>query len=107
MTHNVGVFVEVETNIEEDFTDIERGFFTINNLGLHNVAHLRAGRLDPSAFWSFPTARQQIFFVGEDLTNNGTFALPTINRIGLAPAAFAAKFSDLFDQDGTLSFGEE
>lgn len=101
LTHNVGIFVELETNLEEDTTDIERGFLTINNIYQHNLAHLRAGRLDPSAFWSFPTARQQMFNIASDITSNGSFALPTINRIALTPAAFAAKFSGLFNQDGT------
>jgi hypothetical protein len=32
--------------------------------------------------------------------DNGSFMLPTISRIGLAPAAFASKFYGLFDRSG-------
>ena len=99
--HNIGVFVEVETDLEEDHTGLERGFITLNNIGKHDVAHLRVGRIDPSAFWSYPTARQQLMVIGDDRDEHGDFHLPTIDRIALSPAAFAAKFSGLFERDGT------
>ncbi len=99
--HNIGVFVEVETNFEENHTGLERGFFTFNNIGKHDVAHLRVGRIDPSAFWSYPTARQQLMVIGDDRDEHGDFHLPTIDRIALSPAAFAAKFSGIFERNGT------
>ena len=97
---NIGGFVEVETDFEENHAGLERGFFTLNNIGQHNFAHLRVGRIDPSAFWSYPTARQQLMVVGDERDEHGDFRLPTIDRIGLSPAAFAAKFSGLFERDG-------
>ena len=62
---NIGGFVEVETDFEENHTGLERGFLTLNNIGKYNIAHLRVGRIDPSAFWSYPTARQQLMVVGD------------------------------------------
>lgn len=99
--HNIGAFIEVETNFEETHTKLERGFLTFNNIGQHDLAHLRVGRIDPSAFWSYPTARQQLRLIGDKSRHRGDFSSPTINRIALAPAAFAAKFSGLFERDGT------
>lgn len=100
VAHNVGFYVELENNVEEGATDVERGFVSLNNLGGHNWAHLRAGRLDPSAFWSYPTLRQQVGLVNDDTVDKGPFAIPTVKRMALAPAAFAAKFSGLFDRGG-------
>ena len=100
ITQNVGFFVEVESNLEKGETNPERGFFTLNNLGSHNLAHLRIGRLDPSAFWPYPTHRQQLDPVRADFVDNGVFVAPTINRIPLVPNAFAAKFFGLFDRKG-------
>lgn len=101
VTNNVGIFVELETNLEEEATGVERGFFTINNIWKHDLAHLRVGRFDPSAFWSYPTLRQQLELVGDSTVLNGSFVMPTLNRIALVPAAFSAKFSGLFDRSGT------
>ena len=101
VTNNVGFFVELESNLEEDETGIERAFLTLNNLGQHDWAHLRIGKIDPSAYSSYSTLRQQFELVGDNTVNNGSFMLPTINRIGLTPAAFASKFHGLFDRGGT------
>ncbi len=100
LTHNVGFFVELETNLEEEETEVERGFITLNNLGKHDLAHLRLGRFDPSAYFSHPTLRQQLELVGDNSINNGKFLNPTINRISLTPLAFGAKFYGLFDHAG-------
>jgi len=101
VTNNVGFFAEVESNLEEDETGVERAFLTFNNIGQHDWAHLRIGKFDPSAYSFYATLRQQFELVGGNSLNNGSFMLPTINRIGLTPAAFASKFSSLFDRDGT------
>lgn len=98
---NIGIFVEVETDLDQDDTGLERGFFTLNNIGKYDWGHLRVGRIDPSAFWSYPTARQQLMVVGGEIDEQEDFSFPTINRIALSPAAFAAKFSGLFERDGT------
>ena len=101
ITNNVGFFAEVESNLEEDETGVERAFLTFNNLASHDWGHLRVGKLDPSAYSSYATLRQHFEMVGDDSVDNGSFMLPTINRIGLTPAAFASKFHGLFDRGGT------
>ena len=64
LTKNVGTFIEIEGNFEEDEVEFERTILSFNNLlSDHigpNVAHLRFGKLDPSAYFSFPTHRQQL-----------------------------------------------
>ena len=100
LTNNAGFFIEIESNVEEGETSIERGFLTLNNLGKANLAHLRIGRLDPSAFSSYGTHRQQFEMVGEQADDHGAFLPPTINRIALMPAAFSAKFAGLYDRQG-------
>lgn len=100
LAKNVGMFAEMESDFEEGKTGPERVFLTFNNLGGHDLAHLRIGRFDPSAFFSFATLRQQFSTVPGDITDSGAFAHPTINRISLSPAAFAGKFSGLFHRDG-------
>ena len=100
LTRNIGFFAELESNLQEGATGVERAFVTFNNLGGHDLAHVRVGRFDPSAFWSYPTLRQQIEDVGGDVTNPGGFVAPTISRIALAPSAFGAKFSGLFTRGG-------
>jgi len=95
LTSNVGFFVEVESNIQSGETETDRAFVSFNNLGKHNLAHLRIGKIDPSAFMSFPTHRQQLEVVSVDLS--GT----VINRIPLLPNAFAAKMYGLKKRDGT------
>ncbi len=101
VTNNVGFFVELESNLEEDETGIERAFLTFNNFGQHDWAHLRVGKLDPSAYSSYATLRQHFELVGDNSEDNGSFMASTINRIGLTPAAFANKFYGLFDRRGT------
>ena len=101
VTNNVGFFVELESNLEEDETGIERAFLTFNNLGAHDWAHIRIGKIDPSAYSSYATLRQQFELVGDNSVDNGSFMSPTINRIALSPSAFASKFHGLFDRAGT------
>ena len=101
LTTNVGFFVELESNLEEEETGVERGFLSFNNLYLHDLAHIRIGKFDPSAFSSYPTLRQHLQFVGADTASSSAFAMPVINRIALMPAAFASKFSGIFTRDGT------
>ena len=90
VTQNVGFFVELETNLEEEAIGVERGFVTFNNLGKHDLAHLRVGKIDPSAYFSYPTLRQQLELIGDSAVANGAFLSSTINRISLTPLAFAA-----------------
>ncbi|MEE8124311.1 MAG: hypothetical protein V3T42_00685 [Nitrospirales bacterium] len=101
LTTNVGFFVEVESNVEEGEIETERTFVTFNNIGLHDLVHLRIGKFDPSAFFSYPTHRQQLNPVRPDVTNPGGFVGATIRRIPLLPNAFASKFFGLFDREGT------
>ena len=100
LSKNVGFWIEPEFSVEEGEASLERGFVTFNNLGGHDIAHVRLGRFDPSAFWSYSTIRQQIQPIAAKVTDNGNFMNPTITRIGLGPSAIAAKFSGLFDNAG-------
>jgi len=107
-TKNVGFFTELEANFEEDDGNqvgFERTFVSFNNLGSYfgqkDLAHLRVGKFDPSAFFSYTTHRQQLDPVRADVASNpGGFGLATINRIPLVPSAFGAKFFGIFDRGG-------
>ena len=99
---NVGFMVELGHDVEGGGAAVERGFVTFNNIGYHNLAHLRIGKFDPNTFSSYATVRQQLGDVGESLTGGGcaAFAPCTINRAGLSPSAFATKFYGLYDRAG-------
>ncbi len=101
LTSNVGLFVEMEHDFEQGETEFERTFASFNNLLYYNLAHIRVGRLDPSAFFPFPTNRLQLNPVLPDVDEIGAFSPPVINRIPMTPYAFAAKFVGLFERDGT------
>lgn len=97
LTKNIGFFTELESNMEESSTGIERAFVTFNNLGGTNVANIRIGRMDPSATFSFSTLRQQLELVGESM-NTST---DTVQRAGLFPLAASANFYGLRNRSGT------
>jgi hypothetical protein len=99
---NIGFMVEVGHDVAEGGVAVERGFVTVNNIGHHNLAHLRVGKFDPGSFSSYATVRQQLGEVGESRSSScGVFAACPFNRAGLAPSAFAAKFYGLYDRSGT------
>ncbi len=97
LTRNIGFFAELESNLEESSTGIERAFMTFNNLGGNNVANIRVGRIDPSATFSFSTLRQQLEFVGDSINTSTN----TVQRAGLFPLAASAKFYGLHNRSGT------
>ena len=99
---NVGFMVELGHDVEAGGAAVERAFVTFNNLGYHNLAHLRVGKFDPNTFSSYATVRQQLLDVGENASSScGTAFTPcTFNRAGLAPSAFATKFYGLYDRSG-------
>jgi hypothetical protein len=99
---NVGFMVELGHDVEAGGAAVERAFVTFNNLGYHNLAHLRVGKFDPNTFSSYATVRQQLLDVGESASSScGTAFTPcTLNRAGLAPSAFATKFYGLYDRSG-------
>ena len=106
---NVGFMVELGHDVQEGGTAVERGFVTFNNIGSHNLAHLRVGKFDPSTFSSYATVRQQLLDVGESQKSScvaGAFtpgspgSLCSFNRVGLSPSAFATKFYGLYDRSG-------
>ena len=98
LSKDMGFFAEMESNLEEGATGIERAFITFNNVGGENIANIRIGKLDPSAVFSFSTLRQQLEFIGES-TNSSTDA---VQRAGLFPLATAAKFYGLRDRSGAV-----
>ena len=57
---NIGFMVELGHDVEGGGAEVERGFVTFNNLGSHNLAHLRVGKFDPNAFSSYATVRQAV-----------------------------------------------
>lgn len=97
LAKNIGFFAELESNLEESSTGIERAFMTFNNLGGTHVANIRVGRIDPSATFSFSTLRQQLEFVGESMNASTN----TVQRAGLFPLAASAKFYGLRNRSGT------
>ena len=102
VAQNIGFMAELGHDVEGGESEVERGFVTFNNLGSHDLAHLRVGKFDPSAFSSYATVRQQLNDVGESQTScSGTFVPCSYNRVGLSPSAFATKFYGLYDRSGT------
>jgi hypothetical protein len=101
VTKNVGFFVELAHDNSGGGAELERGFATFNNLGYHNLAHLRVGKFDPGAFSSYATVRQQLANIGDSQTSGCASYEPcTFNRPGLTPYAFATKFYGLYDRSG-------
>ncbi len=99
---NIGYMVELGHDTEGGGASVERGFLTFNNLGGHDLAHLRVGRFDPNTFSSYATVRQQLSDVGESASSScPPFTPCRLNRPALGPAAFAAKFYGLYDRTGT------
>ena len=99
---NIGFMVELGHDVAGGGAEVERGFATFNNLGAHNLAHLRVGKFDPSAFYSYVTVRQQLNDIGDSQTScSGTYVPCSYNRVGLTPSAFATKFYGLYDRAGT------
>lgn len=98
LTKNVGTFIEMEGNIEEGEIEFERSILSFNNLFSNwigpDVAHLRFGKLDPSAYFSFPTHRQQLLPVPAEV-EDGTLVRPP-----LVPNVGAAKFFGLSNNEG-------
>ena len=98
---NIGFFVDVGHFVSGAGAQVGRGFVTFNNLGSHNLAHLRVGRFDPNAFSSYGAVRQQFANVGESQKRGcAAFTPCAFNRVGLTPSAFATKFYGLYDRSG-------
>ena len=101
VTQNIGFMVELGHDVEGGGAEVERGFVTFNNLGSHDLAHLRVGKFDPNAFSSYATVRQQLGDIGDSQTSGcAAFAPCALNRVGLSPSAFATKFYGLYDRSG-------
>lgn len=98
VSQNMGFFVELESQLREGTTGIERAFVTFNNLGGTDLAHVRVGRFDPSAASSFSTLRQQLDTIGESLHPDSGM----VQRAGLLPLATAAKFYGLHARSGAV-----
>jgi hypothetical protein len=101
-TKNIGFFNEVYFDVRGGGAEVERSFVTVNNLGSHNWAHVRVGKFDPSAYFSYGSERQQIGNVGDSRRGCASFAPCAFNRIGLGPSAFATKFYGLYDRSGNF-----
>ncbi len=102
VTKNVGFMVELGHDVEEGGVAVERGFLTLNNLiGPHDLVHLRVGKFDPNTYSSYATVRQQLGDIGESVASTcAAFSPCALNRVGLAPSAFATKFYGLYDRSG-------
>jgi hypothetical protein len=95
-TENVSYFLEGEYATQEGHDAalaFERAFMMFDNIGGHQVANVKIGQFDPSAFYSFPTHRQQLNPIPPD-AHTDEFA-PEINRIPLLPLAFSSKMFGL------------
>ena len=86
---NIGFFAELESNLEASRTGIELAFITFNNVGGDNIAHIRVGKIDPSAAFSFSTLRQQLDFIGESIHPSTN----AVQRAGLFPLAAQPSFT--------------
>lgn len=103
VSKNVGFMVELGHDVEAGGTAVERGFVTFNNIGRHDLLHLRVGKFDPSTFSSYATVRQQLGDVGERQASGCVAFAPCAHtRAGLAPSAFATKFYGLYDRSGNV-----
>ncbi|TKB71277.1 MAG: hypothetical protein E8D46_18085 [Nitrospira sp.] len=98
---NIGFMVELGHDVERGGAAVERGFVTFNNIGKHDLVHLRVGKFDPNTFSSYATVRQQLLDIGESTSSTcPAFSPCTLNRAGLVPSAFATKFYGLYDRSG-------
>lgn len=101
VTTNVGGMVELGHAVQKRSAAVERGFLTFNNIGRHNLLHLRIGKFDPSAYSSYATVRQQLGPIAESISSACAAFVPCrLNRPGLAPSAFATKFYGIYDRSG-------
>lgn len=98
LSKNIGFFVELESNLKEGVTGVERAFLTFDNLIGQDLIHIRVGRLDPSAASSFSTLRQHMDTIGESINPSSD----VVQRAGLLPLATAGKFYGLRDRSGTV-----
>jgi hypothetical protein len=98
LSKNIGFFAELESNLKEKTTGIERAFLTFDNLLRNDVFHVRVGRFDPSATSSFSTLRQQLDTIGESVNPDSN----VVQRAALLPLATAAKFYGLRDRSGAV-----
>lgn len=98
LSKNIGFFAELESNLHERVTGIERAFLTFDNLLGQDLMHIRIGRLDPSAASSFSTLRQQLDTIGASINPSSD----VVQRAGLLPLATAGKFYGLRDRSGAV-----
>ena len=101
-TKNISFFFEAEyaTQGDEEGIVFERSFLVFDNLGGHQVANVKIGVFDPSAFYSFPTHRQQLNPIPPKAETNKFPAV--INRIPLLPLAFSSKMFGLTTGPSTV-----
>lgn len=98
LSKNIGFFAELESNLHERATGIERAFLTFDNLLGQDILHIRIGRIDPSAASSFSTLRQQLDTVDASINPSSDI----VQRAGLLPLATAGKFYGLRDRSGAV-----
>jgi hypothetical protein len=94
-TKNISFFLEGEYNDEEEGEDLgfERVILVFDNLGGHQLANFKIGKFDPSAFYSFPTHRQQLNPIPPEAETEDF--PPEIKRIPILPFAFSTKMFGL------------
>lgn len=91
-TKNISFFLEGEYATQEGHGAgliFERAFMVFDNLGGYQVANVKVGIFDPSAFFSFPTHRQQLNPIPPN-AHTDEFP-PEVNRVPLLPLAFSSK----------------
>ncbi|MCW8955420.1 MAG: hypothetical protein OQL09_00930, partial [Gammaproteobacteria bacterium] len=95
-TEDISFFFEAEYATREGHDPalaFERSFLLFNNLIAPSAASIKVGVFDPSAFYSFPTHRQQLNPIPPD-AHADEFP-PEINRMPLLPFAFSSKMFGL------------
>ncbi len=91
------------------YVGLERAFASTRLLSLWRRAAegaapagpiLTTGRFDPSAFFSYPTRRQQLHTIPGDTERSATGS--DVHRFPLSPYAMGARFFGLFDRSGEV-----
>ncbi len=101
VARNISVFMEAEYATQEEHDAklaFERTFIMFDNLGGQQIASVKIGVFDPSAFYAFPTHRQTINPIASEAQSDEFPAV--VNRIPLLPLAFASKMYGLSTGQG-------
>ncbi len=93
-----------QSTIPTDDLELGRAYVGLNNLGGPDWAHLRVGRIDPSAFFSVATDRPAFAPIAPVGGTDPTTGAPALTRWPFFPSSEASKFYGLFKRSETPIF---